>query len=137
MNATDLKELLDSLLTAGESEVVEFKRAGGNYDTDKIGAYFSALANEANLRGVDAAWLVFGVDDKTRKVVGTDYREDPARLDSLKLQINQNTDPRVSFRQIHVLNHVGGRVVLLKFRRLHVASRLRGRAITGPGRGRA
>ncbi|PYI65948.1 transcriptional regulator [Arthrobacter livingstonensis] len=114
MNDADLKELLDSLLAAGESEVVEFKRAGGNYDTDKIGEYFSALANEANLRSVDAAWLVFGVDDRTRKVVGTDYREDPARLDSLKLQINQNTDPRVSFRQIHVLSHVAGRVVLFE-----------------------
>lgn len=40
MSDTDLKELLASLVAAGESEVVEFKRAGGNCGTDKIGAYF-------------------------------------------------------------------------------------------------
>jgi len=39
--------------------VIEFKQAGNDYDTDKIGEYFSALSNEANLRGVDRAWLVF------------------------------------------------------------------------------
>lgn len=38
------------------------------------------LANDANLRGADAGWLVFGVNNKTWKVVGTDYRPDPERL---------------------------------------------------------
>ena len=40
--------------------MVEFKQAGNDYDTDKIGEYFSALANEANLRGVELAWLLHG-----------------------------------------------------------------------------
>ncbi len=114
MSPEELQQILDELVAAGESEVVEFKRAGNDYNTDKIGEYFSALANEANLRGTEAAWLVFGVDDKTRDVVGTDYRKDRARLDSLKLQINHSTDPRVSFREIHVLDQAGGRVILFE-----------------------
>lgn len=31
-------------------EIVEFKEAKGDYDTDKIGRYFSAISNEENLR---------------------------------------------------------------------------------------
>ncbi len=55
-----------------ENEVVEFKQASDGYSTDDIGKYFSALANEANLRGANGGWLVFGVNNKTRGVVGTD-----------------------------------------------------------------
>jgi ATP-dependent DNA helicase RecG len=114
MGREDLEQLLDALLAGGENEVVEFKRVDRDFDTDRIGEYFSALSNEANLRSTDAAWLVFGVDDKSRKVVGTEYRQDPARLDGLKLQVNQSTDPSVSFAEIHVLDHADGRVVMFQ-----------------------
>jgi ATP-dependent DNA helicase RecG len=108
------KELLARLIAAWESEVVEFKRAGNDYNTNKIGEYFSALSNEANLRGADSAWLVFGVDNKSRSVCGTDYRLDPARLQGLKHQINQGTDPSVTFRNIHELSLPEGRVLLFE-----------------------
>lgn len=62
MTSVDLNCLLEQLLTTWENEVVEFKRADNDYDTDKIGEYFSALSNEANLRNVEQAWLIFGVD---------------------------------------------------------------------------
>jgi ATP-dependent DNA helicase RecG len=71
MDAAELTQTLDRLLTQWEGETVEFKEADNNYDTDKIGRYFSAMANEANLAGMDSAWLVFGVNNRTRKVVGT------------------------------------------------------------------
>jgi ATP-dependent DNA helicase RecG len=59
MNALrQLQRLLDG---NGESEVVEFKEAKNGYDFSKLGKYFSALSNEANLKGVPSAWLVFGV----------------------------------------------------------------------------
>lgn len=70
MDHAALDALLTDLIATWENEVVEFKQAGNDFDTDKIGQYFSALANEANLRGVDRAWLVFGVNNKTRSVVG-------------------------------------------------------------------
>jgi len=43
----NLDALLTQLIAAWESEVMEFKEAGKDYDTDKIGRYFSALSNEA------------------------------------------------------------------------------------------
>jgi predicted HTH transcriptional regulator len=55
--------------------VIEFKNVGDSYSTSDIGKYFSALANEANLRDAEKAWLVFGVDNKTRSIVGSDYRQ--------------------------------------------------------------
>jgi ATP-dependent DNA helicase RecG len=77
MDQARLNQLLAELIAAWENEVVEFKQAGNDYSTDEIGKYFSALANEANLRGVEAAWLVFGVNNKTRSVVNSDYRLQP------------------------------------------------------------
>jgi ATP-dependent DNA helicase RecG len=114
MNSTALSATLDELMSTWENEVVEFKQAGHDYDTDKIGEYFSALANEANLRGADRAWLVFGVNNKTRSVAGTDYRPEPERLQSLKAQIADSTEPSITLRNIHVLQHAAGRVVLME-----------------------
>jgi ATP-dependent DNA helicase RecG len=114
MNPEKLNRLLEQLIAAWENEVVEFKQASTDYDTDKIGEYFSALSNEANLRGAERAWLVFGIDNKTRTVVGSDYRLDVERLHSLKHQIAQATSPGITLREIHVLNHPQGRVVLFE-----------------------
>ena len=114
MDQAALSTLLDGLIATWENEVVEFKQAGNDYDSDKIGEYFSALSNEANLRGVDRAWLVFGVHNKSRAVVGTDYRLDPERLQSQKCQIAQSTEPSITFREIHVLKHPAGRVILFE-----------------------
>lgn len=109
-----LKETLAALIAGWEDECVEFKEANDNFPTSDIGKYFSALSNEANLRGLSAAWLVFGVQNKSRHIVGTDYRQEKERLDSLKHQIAQGSDPSTSFREIHELDTPSGRVVLLE-----------------------
>ncbi|NDL60416.1 RNA-binding domain-containing protein [Phytoactinopolyspora mesophila] len=115
MTPAELADVLDRLIAGWENEVVEFKVASRDYNTDKVGEYFSALSNEANLRGADTAWLVFGVEDKSRRVVGTDYRaNNPERLQSLKTQITQGTEPSASVRDIHEFVHADGRVLLFE-----------------------
>ena len=114
MDQNELTQLLASLIATWENEVVEFKQANDNFSTDDIGKYFSALANEANLRGAESGWLVFGVNNKTRGVVGTDYRPQEERLQSLKMQIAENAEPRITFRDIHELQHPDGRVLLFQ-----------------------
>jgi len=114
MEQAELDALLDNLITTWENEVVEFKQAGNDYDTNKIGEYFSALSNEANLRGMERAWLVFGVNDKTRAITGTSYRPEPARLHSLKNQMAQGAEPSITFRNIHESRHADGRVLLFE-----------------------
>ena len=106
--------LLGRLIVDWEGETVEFKEAGSDFDTDRIGRYVSALCNEANFAGMDSAWLVFGVRNRTREVVGTSYRTEPDRLNSLKRQVFEGCVPNFSLRGIRVVNHPQGRVVMLE-----------------------
>lgn len=104
-----------SMLTATINEVIEFKEVGDNYSTSEIGKYFSALSNEANLRGQERAWLVFGVNNQTRAISHTDFRTQPERLQSTKKQIADGTEPSITFRNIfEYTHHSGGRVVLFE-----------------------
>ncbi len=60
----NIKPTLKSLLKLQvENEVVEFKEAKYNYAFQKLGKYFSALSNEANLKRHLRAWLIFGVNN--------------------------------------------------------------------------
>ena len=110
----DLLAILTSLLGGWEGECVEFKEAGDGFSTSDIGRYFSALSNEANLRARSSAWLVFGVKNSTRKIVGTTYRLDRERLNGLKQQIAVGSDPSTTFKEIHELMTDDGRVILFE-----------------------
>jgi len=115
MTDKELLEVLNNLINLpGETEVVEFKEAKKGFDLFKIGKYFSALSNEANLLGKTFAWLVFGVEDSEHKVVGSHFRVQRKDLDSLKAEIAQKTNHSISFIEIYELNHKDGRVVMLQ-----------------------
>ncbi len=114
MDPAALRKKLTDLIATWENEVVEFKEASNSYPTSDIGKYFSALSNEANLKGADAGWLVFGVRNKSRTVVGSDYRIAPEHLQSLKQQIAEGADPTTTFRNIYEITVDGHRVVLME-----------------------
>ncbi len=107
-----MKATLNKLLSLStENEVVEFKEAKNQYDKDKLGKYFSALSNEANLKGKSQAWLVFGVkDDKT--VVGTSINNQ--QINDYKLEISKHTSPNLSFVEVHKIDYSGKIVLLLE-----------------------
>ena len=83
-NLVDMPALLMSLLVDGETEVVEYKEAKQQFDFEKLGKYFSALSNEANLRNAECGWLIFGVTDK-RTICGTAFRKE-AKVPSVGLR---------------------------------------------------
>lgn len=114
MEQLELESLLPILIAEGENEIVEFKEANDNFSNQDIGKYFSALANEANLRNKERAWLIFGIRDKDRTIVGTDYRRDVQRLHGLKEQIGNNTDTGITLREIHELTVNNCRVLMLE-----------------------
>lgn len=97
------KELFNKLRYTYENEVIEFKEAKNDFSFDKIGKYFSALSNEANLLNRDCGYLIFGLEDKKRDIVGTSYRDDKNSLNSLKKEIADHTLNRISFKEIHEL----------------------------------
>lgn len=115
MTSKQLQETLDNLRNLlSENEIVEFKEAKNNYDFSKLGKYFSALSNEANLCGKPYGWLVFGVEDKKHSIVGTTYRSHRSDLDKLKGEIANKTTNRISFRDIHEVDTADGRVIMFQ-----------------------
>ena len=114
MDQSELAVLLDNLISTWENETVEFKEASQSFDFDKIGRYFSALSNEANLRGLEKAWLVFGVNARNRRVTGTNFNLAGARRSEIKHHIARSTSPSITFRDIHELLHRDGRVLLFE-----------------------
>lgn len=114
MTVEDIRNKFEELRLASENETVEFKEAKENFDFHTLGKYFSALSNEANLQGVRCAWLVFGVHDKTRKVIGTSYREDSKKLQSLKHELAQKTTANLTFSNIFELSVESKRVLLFE-----------------------
>ena len=110
----DINAKLNSLLAlSAENEVVEFKEAKNSYDFNKLGKYFSALCNEANLKGASAAWLVFGVNNQ-HQVVGSAFRPARKDLDHLKGEIAHKTTNHITFVEIHEVARPEGRVVMLE-----------------------
>lgn len=111
----DIDTKLNTFLSQNfETEVLEFKEAKNGYDFDSLGEYFSALSNEANLKGHDEAWLIFGVKDKDKSIVGTQFRYDQAKLHSLKAEIANHTTNRITFKEIHEVKTDKGRVVMFQ-----------------------
>lgn len=114
MTQQELLNKLNELLSLpGETELVEFKEAKNDYSFEKLGKYFSALSNEANLKNKNCSWFVLGVKDN-HNVVGTNYRNNRPKLDSLKSEIANKTTNRITFIEIFELTHPDGRVVLFQ-----------------------
>jgi len=111
----NIEEQLDFLLSHDhENEILEFKEANNQYDFDKIGKYFSALSNEANLADKRYAWLVFGIKDSNKKLIDTKFRMDSAKLHSLKAEIANHTTNRITFIDIHEVMREDARVLLFQ-----------------------
>lgn len=110
----DIYEIFNKLRYHHEDEVVEFKKAENNFDFDDLGKYFSALSNEANLRDKAFAWLVFGVHDKTREILGTSFKNSMKSLQKLKHDLAQHTTDGHTFREIYELEVEGKRVLLFQ-----------------------
>ena len=111
----NIEEQLDFLLSHEcENEILEFKEANTTYDLSKIGKYFSALSNEANLANKRESWLVFGVKDSNKKLIDTQFRMDSTKLQSLKAEIANHTTNRITFIDIHEITRDGNRVILFQ-----------------------
>ena len=114
MNENNFIDIFQSLISHKESEVVEFKKAENSFDFDDLGKYFSALSNEANLRGLDFAWLIFGYDEKKHEIVGTSYKNGESALNNLKHDFAQHTTDGQTFREIVPLEVDGKRILMFK-----------------------
>ena len=94
------KELIDSLLDQGrETEWLEFKR--DNDHPQLIGEYISALANSACLCNEPYGYLVYGIDNESLAVVGTNFQPHAAKgkgNEGLEPWLARQLSPRNDFR---------------------------------------
>ena len=112
-NCGELMQTLHGLISNWENEVVEFKRVTNDFSQHDIGKYFSAISNEANLKGLRDGWLVFGVDNTTKAIVNTDYRNTKG-LEALKHEIADNATGGITFLDIFEVYNGDNRVVMFK-----------------------
>lgn len=107
-----VEALLQKLVSSEtETEVLEFKKAENQFDKNKLGQYFSALSNEANLLEQKRAYLLLGVDND-RNCVGTNITE--KQINEYKQEIANNTSPTINFVKVHLQNTEKGNVLILE-----------------------
>ncbi|WP_395089815.1 helix-turn-helix domain-containing protein [Armatimonas sp.] len=96
-----------------ETEWVEFKV--NNSDPQDIGEYLSALANSARLVGKAQAYLVWGVEDGTHRLVGTTFDFHKAKYSTQELEswLTGNLTPKLHL-SAHQWMEDGKPVVLIE-----------------------
>ena len=111
---SEMPQLIKHLLADVETEIVEFKEAKQSFAIDKLGKYFSALSNEANLRNAECGWLLFGIRNN-REICGTAYRKESSvpsvGLRKLKHEICESTNNGMTFEEIYEVEVDGKRVI--------------------------
>ncbi len=99
MNTAELTELINELCALPkENEWVEFKT--GNVTTnDKLGQYLSGLSNAACIANQSYGYLVFGTNDDTHNMEGTNYRFKNRKEgnEELELWIRRFLSPSIKF----------------------------------------
>ena len=100
MKNQELRKTIDELKALSkENEWVEFK--SGNATThDKLGQYISALSNGACISNQPFGYLIFGIDDISHAVVGTNFRFKNVKEgnEELELWIRRLLYPSIHFQ---------------------------------------
>ena len=110
----NLISILEELLKLPiENEIFELKEAKIDYDSTKLGNYFSALSNEANLLKKECAWIVFGIADN-RTIIGTTYRLAEKKLQSLKKEVADKTNNQITFQGIYPISYKEKRLIMFQ-----------------------
>lgn len=80
-----------------EQQFVEFKH--NIADPYQIGEYISALSNSAALFNQEHGFMIWGVDDKTHRIVGTTFDPQKTKVGNqgLELWLNTLLEPQVQF----------------------------------------
>jgi ATP-dependent DNA helicase RecG len=101
MTNTELIDLLAELISyPAETEWIEFKTKKHGVSDEQIGEYISAMSNGATIKNKSFGYVVFGVEDKTHNLVGTDFTFVHAKHggnEDLMLFLTRNLQPRVNF----------------------------------------
>lgn len=113
MDKARLRALVRELIALPrETEWVEFKH--NKAVPDEIGEYISALANSSALQGKPCSYILWGVEDGTRRILGTTFRPHEVKIgnEALENWLAHHLESRVNVR-IDEFEIDGAAVVLL------------------------
>lgn len=104
---------MELLSLPAETEWVEWK--SGNSHPEMIAERLSALANSAALHGRDAGYMLWGVEDDSKRVVGTAFRPRQAKKGNEELEnwLCRSLIPSLDLK-IHEWPHNGVPMVLIE-----------------------
>ncbi len=116
MKTTDyLQALVGELIKySTETEWLEYKC---NYkEPERIAKYISGLSNAATLCGKASAYLIWGINNDTHDIVGTNfnYRRVKKGAEELEAWLNRIINPKINFRFYEVEMKKGITVVILE-----------------------
>ena len=117
MTNLELIDLLNELTSyPAESEWIEFKTKKHGVSDEQIGEYISAMSNGATIKNKPFGYLVFGVEDKTHTITGTDFVFAQAKHggnEDLVLFLHINLQPKISF-EVFEFDYQGKHIILLQ-----------------------
>ena len=109
----NIEQLVRHLISVGhEAEYLEFKE---NFDKKIVGERISAIANSCAVLDLDMGYIVFGIQDKTLKVVGTNFNPNTTKEGNMPIEnwLQQFLEPKVHI-SFHECDLDGKNVVVLK-----------------------
>ena len=98
-NNTYLISLVHELIKLPtETEWSEFKI--NNNNPEEIGEYISALSNSAALNRKPNAYLLWGIEDKNHKIVGTTFNYSKTKVGNEELEnwLLRHLSPKINFK---------------------------------------
>lgn len=101
MEYSDFKRLIDGLLVKNkETEWIEFKE--NFHSKEEIGERISALSNSAFLCNMPYGYIVFGINNESLKVVGTNFHATRKKVGNEELEswLSTRLNPRIDFEII-------------------------------------
>lgn len=104
MQEKDLHTLIDSLLQESEEKAwLEYKTniavSNASITPEGVGEYISALSNGAAINNRDFGYLVLGIEDGTKKVVGTNLKMSSYKVGNqdFELWLRNFIHPKINF----------------------------------------
>lgn len=116
MTNSDLHILLQDLCCQPrEQQWLEFKLNKGSITNEQIGEYISAMSNGSTIANKPFGYLVWGVEDETLIVKGTNFTFENAKQGNqdLELFIRSYLHPKINF-EIFEFDYNGKHIVLLR-----------------------
>ncbi len=116
MTNRELNKLLEELIALpAETEWIEFKMNKGCITDEQIGEYISAMSNGATIANKPFGYLIWGVEDYSHTVKGTNFTFTNAKHggnQDLELFLCTNLQPKIHF-EIFEFDYQGKPIVLL------------------------